>query len=80
MATSHTLARPRRWILGLRWGSLRWSVFVYACAVVLGFACGFPLLWMASMAFKPPPEVLAWLSEMATDNALILPQRAGTVS
>jgi ABC-type glycerol-3-phosphate transport system permease component len=60
MATTHTLARPRRWTLRLRWGSLRWSVFVYACALVLGFACGFPLLWMASMAFKPPPEVLAW--------------------
>ena len=60
MATTDTLARPHRWTLRLRWGSLRWSVFVYACALVLGFACGFPLLWMASMAFKPPPEVLAW--------------------
>jgi len=54
MATTTALAPPHRWTLRLRWGSLRWSVIVYACALVLGFACGFPLLWMASMAFKPP--------------------------
>jgi ABC-type glycerol-3-phosphate transport system permease component len=57
-AGMHPYLGPRnfRW----RWGSLRWSLFIYACALLLGFLCAFPLFWMLSTSLKPPAEVLAW--------------------